>query len=308
MLAWNNFFRFIVFVAIVALLFASLPASNLWWREAVNSGHTLLFIFLSFVIYHYIKGTVHVAVNTWLIYLYVLLTGMVLGFAIEILQALVQRGASQGDIYGNFYGIVTGICLIALLELKNRRLQRLHAAFLTFTATGFLLLGLMPLLQLSWHYIERNNAFPVIADFDESWLSSFVHYNDAEIVKNSASNNNLHQLWLYQGDYPGISIIEPVPDWSGYRNLRLNIYSMHDHSRKLVLRIHDDSHNQNHSDRFNEELPVRPGLNTFAIPLSSIQQGPVERELDLTHIAGVILFSTGLDEPLQFSLGNIFLE
>lgn len=44
---WNNFYRIIVLVAVITLLFASVPANNLWWREAINSGHTLLFVFLS---------------------------------------------------------------------------------------------------------------------------------------------------------------------------------------------------------------------------------------------------------------------
>lgn len=170
----------------------------------------------------------------------------------------------------------------------------------------------MPLLQLSWHYIERNNAFPVIADFDADWASSFMRFNDTEILQVSGSkqkkNNNMHLVRFNQGDYPGISVIEPEPDWSSYRKLRLKVYSMDKHSSKLVLRVRDNSHNQNHSDRLNAELLVQPGFNEFDIALSQLQQEPANRELDLTHISGVILFSARLEEPLQLAVSNIYLE
>ncbi len=308
MLISANFYRVFALIVITGLLFAPLPASNLWWREAVNSGHTLLFIFLSFIIYSQFSARMRL-LNGFVIYLLVLIIGMLLGVAIEVLQSIGQRETSLNDIVGNFFGLMTGLCLIAVFNLKKISYQKFASVVIVIAATGFLWFGLNSLLRLSWHYIERHNAFPVIVDFDANWSSSFVRYNNASMVKMLTSDQQSHHfVQLNSGDYPGISIIEPEPDWSGYRNLHLKIVSMSEYAHYMILRVHDDKHNQDHLDRFNKKLLIKPGLNTFSISLNQIRYGAVDRELDLKNIAGLILFSGKLKDPLQIVVADISLK
>jgi hypothetical protein len=269
------------------LLFAPVQTNNLWWREAINSGHTVLFFFLSFIIYPQVKARAPNS-TVLIIYFYVLVIGLLFGIVIEILQTLVQREASLNDLYGNFFGLMAGICLHAAFTVKKMHHQKMIAVLLVLASAGFLLLGITPLMQLSWHYLERANAFPEIIDFDSSWSSSFMHYDE--------------------GRYPGVSIIEPEPDWSGYSKLRVSIHSVSERDINLVLRIHDKTHNQEHADRFNMKLLARPGFNEFQIPLNMIRQGPVERELDMKNIAGIIVFSSRAEDWAQVQVGNLSLE
>ena len=306
----TNFHRVIGLVVIAALLFASVPANNLWWREALNSGHTLLFVFFSFVIHSQLSARQRFS-NIFVLYLLVLIIGMLLGVAIEVLQSIGQREASLNDLYSDFLGMMAGLCLISLLELKKSHYQKFVSILVGIAATGFLLLGLNPLLQLSWHYIERHNAFPVIVDFDADWSSSFVRFNGARMIKVSAFNQQGYHLHLVQfdvGDYPGISVIEPEPDWSNYHSLHLKVYSMDERDHYMVLRVHDEKHNLEHSDRFNKKLLIRPGLNEFSLSLNQIRYSPADRELDLKNISGLILFSSKREQPFQLSVSNISLE
>ncbi len=304
----TDFYKAISLAVIAVLLFAPLPATNLWWREAINSGHTLLFVFLSFIIHSQISARMRLS-NNFVIYLFVLIIGMLLGVAIEILQSIGQREASLNDVYGNFFGIMTGLCLILLFNTKNTPYQKFSSALIVVVAIGFLWSGLNPLLRLSWHYIERHNAFPVIVDFDASWSTSFVRYNNASMINMLVSGQQGHHLVrLNSGDYPGISVIEPEPDWSGYRNLHLTIHSMSEYAHYMILRVHDDKHNQDHLDRFNKKLLIKPGLNSFSISLAQIQYGAVDRELDLKNIAGLILFTSKLKDPLQIAVADIELK
>lgn len=303
----TDFYRAISFVVIAVLLFASVPANNLWWREAINSGHTLLFVFFTFVIHSQINTRMRFS-NVFVIYLFVLIIGMLLGVVIEVLQSVGQREASLNDLYRDFLGIMTGLSLLSLFNTKNTHYQKIASIIM---AAGFLLLALYPLLQLSWHYIERHNAFPVVIDFNANWSSSFVRFNDAIMIKVSASHQYDSHLRLVQfnpGNYPGISVIEPEPDWSNYHNLRLKIVSMNELSHYMTLRVHDYKHNQGYSDRFNKKLLIQPGLNEFIISLNQIRYAPADRELDLKNIAGLILFSGRLKKPLRFSVSYIGLE
>lgn len=41
----------VVVLMVAGLLFLPIAADNLWWREVFNSGHTALFLVISFVLY-----------------------------------------------------------------------------------------------------------------------------------------------------------------------------------------------------------------------------------------------------------------
>ena len=288
MSARKVYFQYIILVIIIGLLFAPVPVDNLWWREAFNSGHTILFIVLFFFVYSQLKLKTY-NLNLVITYLSVLFVGLLSGVVLEMLQVLVQREASLNDLYRNSLGLMIGLCFHAAYSIKNSHQQKTIAALLIFCGVSFLLVSMKPLMTLSWHYLERSKAFPVILDFDSKWGSSFIRrYNE--------------------GGYLGVSVIEPEPDWSAHRQLRFSVRSLSDGDINLGLRIHDKTHNQNHSDRFNMKLLIRPGLNEFQIPLSTLRHSPLNRKLDLKNIASISVFSKKMDEWTQVEVGNISLE
>ena len=46
----NDFYRLAFLVFFVVIFFVPMPTGNLWWREAFNSSHTIVFGIISFVI------------------------------------------------------------------------------------------------------------------------------------------------------------------------------------------------------------------------------------------------------------------
>jgi len=303
-------YRLFGIVAIAVLLFAPLPSGNLWWHEAVDSGHLFLFVLLSFYIYSKLDAG-RVFSSASINYLLVIVIGMLLGVFIESLQEVVQRDNSVGDLYGDLAGLLIGVCLIIVFKVKKSPHQYLVRTLFVSVACVIIFQCLGPLLKLSWHYVERQNAFPVIADFGASWSSSFVRLQHARISKNSDAlqyGSPMYRLQLEPAEYSGIAIIEPKPDWSGYQWLHFKIFSMNSRPYFMTLRVNDLTHNQLYTDRFNEKLLIQPGLNRFAIPLDQIQNGPVVREMDLKKIVGLMLFIARLDEPLLLLVSNISLD
>lgn len=274
-------------LVVLCLLFVPFPTGSLWWREAFNCSHPLLFAVLAFVIYRQIKTTKYFS-NFFVIYFIVLLVGASLGALTELLQNFVQRDASLHDFYGDVLGLLAGLCLIAAIELKAIQHKKLVIVLLITLSSGLILTGVSPLIRLSWHYVEKHNAFPVILNFDAGWSESFIRFN--------------------RGEYPGISIIEPESDWSGYHALRLDVFSTAENAILLTIRVHDDKHNQDFSDRFNMKLQIRPGMNRVEIPLSQIVSGPDSRQLDLANVAGIGLFVSKLRDYNRLEMSNIFLE
>ena len=72
--------------------------------------------------------------------------------------------------------------------------------------------------------------------------------------------------------------------------------------------VHDKFYNQDYVDRYNKTLHLEQGINEFDIPLSQIEQGPLGRELDLTNVAGIVLFANERKNSLQIELSDIYLK
>ena len=302
----NLLFSAFAGLIIVSLLFMPMAAGNLWWREVFNSGHTILFLFISYILYFRLSATFRFK-NSAVIYLIVLVACLLLGIVIEVLQGLLQRETSVDDLYRNFYGIMSGLGLVSLRRQKVLRNKILAVMF----SLGFLLPGSCSLFQISWHYIQRANALPVILDFNAQWSDSFVRFNRAEMEISSGKagdKDRLFRIRFETGNFPGIDVIEPAPDWSAYRNLRFKVVSGSENNTNLFLRIHDKNHDDRYQDRFNQGLIIHPGLNEIVIPLADIEKGPVKRDLDLTNIAGLILFLSKVERPQLLEMSNIYLD
>jgi len=313
MIAGKSALYIVLVVVVLALMFSPLPIESLWLREALNSGHTIFFFFLSFYAYHGLKKQTNLS-NTYLIVVIIVFVGIVFGILIEAVQQSLQREASIVDLCRDVVGIFAGLCLVASGAAKKVSNQMYRFLSLAM-AVALILFAMAPLMQLSMHYIQRNSAFPVVIDLGANWSESFIVYNHAELLHGDDQGNigrygkdKLHQVLFGPGRFPGVSIREPVADWSSYRLLKFSVVSNVEGDVVLVLRIHDKQHNQDYSDRFNQALIVHPGVNDYAFALASISEGPEARELDLSQIAGIILFLSRQSLPAKLSIGDLYLE
>ena len=310
----NVFLNTIIATAVVSLLLFPFPAASLWWSEAFNSGHVVLFVFLSIYTYCQLAAK-YPAVDITRLFAFIFAAGILFGVAIELLQNLVHRGGCLHDVYLDGMGIVAGFFIIGFIN--NYQHRKFRAVILLVSAGVLLFYSLLPLLQITQDYLARNRAFPVLVDFDASWASSFVQFNNAErrhmetvhsLHNDKSEHEKLFPVLLKQGVYPGLTIKEPVADWSKFKNLRFKILSANKEKFKLVIRVHDNEHNQAHSDRFNKSLIIEPGLNDIVIAIADIQKGPAQRNLDMSSIAAIILFVSKLDAVLPLEISNLTLE
>ncbi len=291
---------------LVCLLFLPFPTDSLWWREIFNVGHTALFFIVSLILYFKINtiSKLSFRINK---YFFVLVVGLLLGILIEYVQSFFQREASMDDLVKDFYGLMAGMVLVSAthqrIKWKKNTLVTGMVVFLFFGAYSF--------FQISWHYIQRSNAFPVIMAFDESWASSFLRFDKVELLGRfivEGENVELFKLKFEPGLYSNVSMIEPEKNWSAYSALRFSVFSNNKQTIKLVLRIHDKKHNQNYSDRFNQQYSIQPGINAITVKLDKIKHGPEGRDLDMTNIAGIQLFLVNNKEFLFLDVSNFFLE
>ena len=76
----------------------------------------------------------------------------------------------------------------------------------------------------------------------------------------------------------------------------------------VTVRIHDRTHDNRYSDRFNQRLLVQPGYNHFSLSTDNIARAPDRRVMDLTDIEAIGWFITRPKKNHSLYIDNIGLN
>jgi hypothetical protein len=303
------------------LMFGDVPERTLFWDALFDAGHIPLFGLLSLAALRIIRGRFPRLSpgRAWGAAVAVVL---LLGAATELLQ-LMQPGreSSLADLAFDMGG--AGGCLLAAARFpgmaggptwtrtpRSRRLALAGAAVLLLAA-GAPLVGTMSALA------AREASMPTLFPLEGAWWEGrFVRLGEASMITPGARpaqlprdfTEPLARLDLKPAAYPGLALDEPSPDWRRYARLSFTVVSDLAAPARLVIRIHDARHDQRYEDRFNRVLIIRPGINRVVIPLDEVRHAPVDREMDMSRIRGIVIFAYRPGAPLRFYLSPLRLE
>jgi hypothetical protein len=311
-------------LAIVGLmLFLALvraPGDAYGWRTLFETGHVPLFGVAGLLMLRIVRARRGSAAATPSDLLIALLATAILSLAAEALQVFQPgRDANVGDAGKNLLGAV---CFLAIAAAAQPRLwQRLGqdgptaARMVMIAAVLTLALALAPLAGVAWYYAQRSAALPVVADFTAAWQRPFMSLGRSELESVPApagweamAGREVTRVTFLDAPWPGVTVREPWPDWSGYQALRFQVWSELEEPVEIVLRVDDTHRERDHADRFNGSFIVMPGMNDFAVPLETIAAGPRARRLDLADISQFVLFSRRPGEPFALYFSPVWLE
>ena len=298
-------------VVIIALvIFAELPGSTLYWRELQNTGHTILFALVAVLSLILVQSSSQALLREPA-KAYVAAFGIALLLAVmtELVQYLMNSDASATDVLRDFAGIASGLGLYSAYDANVQHAGinvKKNKLGIKLISTGILLASLAPLAYLSVAYVQRGNAFPVVIDLKANWTQSFLQLRNASVRPNPA--NELMEVTLHSGVFPGLSMIEPYPDWSTFKALGITIVSQNAEPFTVTIRIHDATHDNKYEDRFNKSFMVKPGVNSYKVQLQEIKRAPLGRKMDMQKISDITLFSAKVDKLLTFYLGPLSFE
>jgi hypothetical protein len=232
------------------------------------------------------------------------LIGAALGFVTEVIQEPLARDASWEDVFSDVVGAVCGLAVYALFDRRSRLTRATWAAALA-VALGCVAFYVAPLVRMSVAYVHRNGQFPVLADFrspmDELWM---VGYGTERALDGDAL-----VVEFARGRWPGVSLREPVPDWSAYRTLLIDVENPDTLKLGFTVRVHDRGHWRDYSDRFNRHFELAGGeRRTLRIDLGEVARAPRGRLMDMRQIADVTLLRDALDGSRRLRLYTLRLE
>lgn len=242
------------------------------------------------------------------------LAAVAAGGVIEVIQPQLGRTAEWRDLRSDAIGAVAGLAIHAA-TIGGADWRRWLAITV---ATAVAVPVVWPVAHATLAYLVRMSRFPVIFEGASHADGYFIH------VQNASSHPELlPAAWARSGDtpslrvriaggpWPGIRHLEPSPDWSGYSLLKLDLTNADELPLTLTLRIHDRAHDNRAADRFNRSFELAPRSRiVWAVPLREIAEAPDGRVLDLSRVAGLILFSSGDSEEIgrEYYVTRIWLD
>jgi hypothetical protein len=283
-----------------------LPSYNQLWREIANSGHLFLFGAFALIVLEISWSTLRRRVPERIFhYLFAFVTAGISGLIVELIQLFGARDADPWDLTLDVIGAVAFLAIrltvdrdlsARITELVNSSRYRIRIA-----AVLLVLVFLTPVYLAAGTLIYRTEIFPFLCRFDTYWDTRMLLVDDAQVNLvprpegwPGPDHSPVGKLTFLPAWYSDFLLKEPYPDWSGYQSLSMQFYNAQRAQLRVSIRIHDWWHNDEYGDRFNRTLLLRPGYNWILIPLEDVRSAPENRDMDMTRIAAVQLFTSRL--------------
>jgi hypothetical protein len=293
----------VVFLLGSALLFMPLPFPPTYaGRTIENAGHTPLFFIVTLGVLLALRSNERY--RGIKLYLVAGLVGIGSGFLSEVIQRPLARDASWEDVFADALGAVCALAVFAMFDRRSK-LERWQRLVALFVAVACIAVYLAPIVTMTRAYLHRNGQFPVLASFHSPqelyWTLSFG-------VRREIVNDALEVEFVAE-DTPGIAFHEPVPDWTKFRTLVIDVQNPAATPLNLGVRVHDRRHNRRFNDRFNRRFDIAPGeRRTLRISLEDVRHGPRSRLMDLKRISDITLFKGEKNGSRQLRIHAIRLE
>ena len=288
----------IVAILLPALaLFAALPSRPIFLAVLNDAAHAPVFALLTLVLLLLLGSQTDWSRTARLSTAFAL--AVAIGAAVEGLQSMIGRDAEWSDLAMDALGAAATIGLA--IAVAGRRWQ---GGAIFVPAAAF---ALWPLAEAGLAYCERRQQFPIVVDFDSRFDWYFLRSQGAAV----SAGDGCTEFQVPASRWPGLAHLEPQPDWRHRTSLVVDVANPGGEELHLTLRVHDAAHDNLTDDRFNTSFELDPGARErISVPLAEIAAAPRGRELDLSRVAGLILFAGDGDPPADagFCLFRIWLE
>lgn len=267
-----------------------------WQQYAWNLGHIGFFCLATLGIHSYrpFRATGHVFVFMAAL--------LVISLIIEFIQSQLGRSLSTMDVLRNLVG--AGLALFFVAR------PYLHLTLKGFL--GFILaLDLIGFSMRAWTDYKIQTQAPIVENF-ESVLTLGYWHGDVDLVNEPViEGERALQVKMTTNGTKKAEFYPMMKDWRGYSTLSIAIFNPENDGLTVTVRVNDEQHDlgpQNHTDRFNQTVLLDQGWNTISFDLNDIRLAPNNRDMDLTKMRRLIVFSSTLTENKTIFLDNITLE
>ncbi len=301
----------------VAPLVLHIPGDSLLAREVQNIGHVPLFGLITTLLLLLARLWLEPRLSPLLQYGAVLFFSGALGLGTEVAQMVGTRDADFWDLTRNGVGVVLAIGWWATFDRRfdGAFMRRARSRIIVRTVVVVTFLAFfVPLIGVVNAYRERANRFPVLFSFAAPSETRFINTRLAWFEFTPppgawAANRPRSAARVVFGPYRGGALVfnEPQVDWTGYDEFVFDVFHPGRKSVELGLRVDDQIKSRSYGDRFNKRIFVEPGFNRVRVPMAEIVAGPADRDLEISLIKRIVIYSAETESSFEIYFGPIGL-
>lgn len=271
-----------------------------------NYGHIVLFAAIFWLVFskwnHFSEKSIYWTLPT------TLLAIIFISVPIELIQSINGREFSFIDIIRNCLG---GIIAIAFHPNSFKDSRAFSRSKLKYVAVGVLIIFSYPLMINTLDTMIAYRSFPVLSDFESPYELTRWSGNQLEVNNLDATNNHVMGNTFTTDEYSKLTFEAFPNNWIGFSSISFRIFNEGTNDHILNLRIHDRHHkksNWDYNDRFNQIIYLTSGWNKISVDLNIIRVQPINRNMDMSKIEKIILFSRNLQVNSRFYFDDFKLE
>lgn len=236
----------------------------------------------------------------------VLLGTLIAGAIVEGIQHGFGRMPDAGDMAQNLIGCWLALAFFdPVIRAQPKPIRR--AGILA--ALGLLTYALWPVAAAVCDEVIAYRQFPVLSSLETPLERSRWTGGERAEISHVHSLDGRHALKvrLTTRRYSGLALSHFPRNWTGFDSLWIGVYNPDAEPISLTCRIHDAAHDHRYEDRYNRKFFLRSGWNRITVDLDAVRRAPDGREMDLSRIMAVGLFSTRLPNPRQIYIDDVRL-
>lgn len=234
---------------------------------------------------------------------------LALAISTEWIQGFTPgRMASTHDLIANLLGV--GFAISAIWVWQDSRTaaplwQKIIHLTLTLIVAGLLA---QPYFQHLNARLSSQKKFPLLSDFHNPQFAMLwkTQNGSKANLSQSSTRPRLKVTFPEKNTFTGINYLPGSQDWSHYSTLHLTLHNSGP-PFPLGIRIDDNGNCSQSNSRFNDERLLKFGENHIIFELENIRQSPQDRELDLTSIRRLLLFTQKNPNTHKFSIIRMWL-
>jgi len=251
--------------------------------------------------------------SRWMLPITVTIGMLLVGVLIEILQSLLSRSASLGDVVRNACGATAA--LFFFQAMNGHAATRLRPRVLWVVATGIIFAAaLHPAASLA-DIRRQKTQFPVLASFSHRAELQRWYFSSAVVRPRSSHWFDSQQGWevkLSPHQFPAIKLQELERDWSGFSNLVVEMTHLgasRSAQVEVQLRIGSGHTRQSRDRKFFQRIVLSRGEAVrWNIDLMQTLPETNDTILDFHSIRFVELMAVDLADSALLEFGGIWLE
>jgi len=232
-----------------------------------------------------------------------------IGVSIEVMQYGTTRTPNTGDILRD----LTGSLLVLVFGPLGSKMRPENIRFsLQISVLALTLVQLWPLTRSLVDEAISQYQFPLLSGFETPFEIERWEGGDKISVETISpdSNDKSLKISLTTNAYSGVALKYFDGDWESARTLKISLYNPDTDPLRITCRIHDLWHsdgNEKYEDRYNRSFLLKPGWNQIEMDLDEVKQSPSDRNMDMSRIRGVMLFTVSLPAPRILYLDEVRL-